>query len=56
MKQLMLATCVALGPSTPTFGQQVPNAISDIPISARNRFYTSDQFSNTVSVGHRPTR
>ena len=30
--------------------QQVPNAKPDRPISAQDRFYTSDQFSNTVSV------
>lgn len=30
--------------------QQVPNAKPDRPVSAQDRFYTSDQFSNTVSV------
>ncbi len=32
------------------FAQQVPNAKPDRPISGQDRFYTSDQFSNTVSV------
>ncbi len=30
--------------------QQVPNAQPDMPVSSSDRFYTSDQFSNTVSV------
>ena len=34
----------------PANAQQVPNAQPDRAISAQARFYTSDQFSNTVSV------
>ncbi|PTL74911.1 YncE family protein [Vitiosangium sp. GDMCC 1.1324] len=36
----------------PCLAGQAPRAASapDLPISARDRFYTSDQFSNTVSV------
>jgi len=34
----------------PANAQQVPNAQPDRAISAQDRFYTSDQFSNTVSV------
>lgn len=34
----------------PAKAQQVPNGKADVPVSARDRFYTSDQFSNTVSV------
>ena len=34
----------------PASAQQVPNAQPDRAISAQDRFYTSDQFSNTVSV------
>ena len=34
----------------PAHAQQVPNGKPDVPVSARDRFYTSDQFSNTVSV------
>ena len=30
--------------------QQVPNAQPNMPVSAADRFYTGDQFSNTVSV------
>ncbi|MEO6256116.1 MAG: YncE family protein [Sphingomicrobium sp.] len=36
--------------AAPAAAQQVPNAAPDIAISAHDRFYTSDQFSNTVSV------
>ncbi len=41
-----------LGLASPAFAGQVPEAASaqDIPISLRNRVYTADQFSNTVSV------
>ncbi len=34
----------------PATAQQVPNAQPDRAVSAQDRFYTSDQFSNTVSV------
>lgn len=43
---MVVASCVA----HPSIAQQVPNAAPDIAVSARDRFYTSDQFSNTVSV------
>lgn len=45
---LLLALFVTL----PAMAGQVPGAAEspDIPISHRDRFYTSDQFSNTVSV------
>jgi len=36
--------------ANPASAQQVPNATPDRPISSQDRFYTSDQFSNTVSV------
>src|SRR5438876_5685749 len=43
----LLLSCVA-----PAFAGQAPGAANspDIAISHRDRFYTSDQFSNTVSV------
>lgn len=47
MKRL---TLMALAIATPAAAQQVPNAQPDIPVSSQDRFYTSDQFSNTVSV------
>ena len=50
MKRFTLTACAALCFSGPAFAQQVPNATPDIPVSAQDRFYTSDQFSNTVSV------
>ncbi|KQN27296.1 hypothetical protein ASF00_13275 [Sphingomonas sp. Leaf34] len=50
MKRFTLTACAALSFSAPAFAQQVPNASPDIPVSAQDRFYTSDQFSNTVSV------
>lgn len=36
----------------PAFAGQAPGAAEtpDVPVSSRDRFYTSDQFSNTVSV------
>ena len=51
MKQLILAALAGttLAPVAAT-AQQVPNAQPDMPMSPRDRFYTSDQFSNTVSV------
>src|SRR5215831_11126121 len=44
---LLLLSCVI-----PAFAGQAPGAANapDIAISHRDRFYTSDQFSNTVSV------
>ncbi|WP_164523559.1 YncE family protein [Sphingomonas sp. S-NIH.Pt15_0812] len=51
MKQLILAALAGtmLAPVAVT-AQQVPNAQPDMPVSPSDRFYTSDQFSNTVSV------
>ena len=43
---LLLSTCLsALAGQAPG-----PADAPDIPVSSRDRFYTSDQFSNTVSV------
>ncbi len=43
---LLLSTCL------PALAGQAPGPANapDIPVSSRDRFYTSDQFSNTVSV------
>jgi YVTN family beta-propeller protein len=51
VKQLILAALAGtmLAPVAAT-AQQVPNAQPDMPVSSSDRFYTSDQFSNTVSV------
>ncbi len=49
MKRLLLGTLAVLA-TAPVAAQQVPNASPDISVSGRDRFYTSDQFSNTVSV------
>lgn len=51
MKQLILAALAGtiLAPVA-AVAQQVPNAQPDMPVSPSDRFYTSDQFSNTVSV------
>lgn len=51
MKQLILAALAGtmLAPVAAT-AQQVPTAQPDRPVSSSDRFYTSDQFSNTVSV------
>jgi len=47
-----LTTLLLLGTTLAAQAGQAPFAASapDIPISGRDRFYTSDQFSNTVSV------
>jgi YVTN family beta-propeller protein len=47
-----LAFALLLSSVAPAFAGQVPGAANspDIPISHHDRFYTSDQFSNTVSV------
>lgn len=52
MKRHVLGALAALGFATPALAGQAPFAAAspDIPISAHDRFYTSDQFSNTVSV------
>ncbi|GAC1478766.1 MAG: YncE family protein [Acetobacteraceae bacterium] len=49
---LRLATALLLGTTLAAHAGQAPFAAGapDIPISATDRFYTSDQFSNTVSV------
>ena len=49
MKRLLLGVLAVLA-SGPVSAQQVPNGAPNLPVSARDRFYTSDQFSNTVSV------
>lgn len=48
MKPLFLA--FALAATGPIDAQQVPFAAPDRAITAQDRFYTADQFSNTVSV------
>ena len=50
MKKLLSAFAVCL--AIPVYAGQAPYAAHkpDVPISARDRFYTADQFSNTVSV------
>ena len=50
MKSLSIITLAVVSFVTPLAAQQVPNAQPDMPVSAQDRFYTSDQFSNTVSV------
>lgn len=47
-----LATALLLGTALPALAGQAPFAAGapDLPVSHRDRFYTSDQFSNTVSV------
>ena len=47
-----LALLLLLTTALPTFAGQAPEAADapDIPVSSHDRFYTSDQFSNTVSV------
>lgn len=49
---LRLAALLLLGTTLSAHAGQAPFAASapDIPMSGRDRFYTSDQFSNTVSV------
>src|SRR6266699_1839013 len=49
---LRLAFALLLSCIAPAFAVQAPGAADspDIAISHRDRFYTSDQFSNTVSV------
>ncbi len=52
MARLLLVAPVFWATTAVAQGGQVPflNSTGDIPISARDRFYTADQFSNTVSV------
>ena len=49
---LRLVSALLLSSVIPAFAGQAPGAASspDITVSHRDRFYTSDQFSNTVSV------
>ena len=47
MKRL---TLIALAIAAPAAAQQVPDAQPNISVSSKDRFYASDQFSNTVSV------
>jgi len=53
-KTLSIVSCTlpiaAAVVALPASAQQVPNAQPDRAVSAQDRFYTSDQFSNTVSV------
>ena len=50
--KIRLAALLLLTTALPTFAGQAPGLASapDIAISKKDRFYTSDQFSNTVSV------
>ena len=47
-----LAAVLLLATALPAFAGQTPGAAAapDVPVSHHDRFYTSDQFSNTVSV------
>lgn len=47
-----LAALLLLTTALPALAGQAPGAADapDVPVSSRDRFYTSDQFSNTVSV------
>src|SRR5438309_12114757 len=49
---LRLVSALLLSTVIPAFAGQAPGAATapDVAISHRDRFYTSDQFSNTVSV------
>ena len=51
-KTTIAAALMAVLGATSAWAGQVPGTagVADVPISARDRFYTSDQFSNTVSV------
>jgi YVTN family beta-propeller protein len=50
--RLALSCIALLAAGLPAFAGQAPGpaTAADIPISGRDRFYTADQFSNTVSV------
>jgi YVTN family beta-propeller protein len=50
MRRSILSLALAASAAGGAAAQQVPNAARNVPISSRDRFYTSDQFSNTVSV------
>src|SRR5713226_8175337 len=49
---LRLVSALLLSSVIPAFAGQAPGAATapDVAISHKDRFYTSDQFSNTVSV------
>jgi YVTN family beta-propeller protein len=50
--RLLLITIMLISSSLPGLAGQAPGSANspDLPISHKDRFYTSDQFSNTVSV------
>src|SRR3954453_8897953 len=50
--KLGIATYILLAITSSAFAGQAPGGASaeDVPISSRDRFYTSAQFSNTISV------
>ena len=50
--KIRLISALLLSGVIPAFAGQAPGAASspDIAVSHKDRFYTSDQFSNTVSV------
>jgi YVTN family beta-propeller protein len=52
MRMRGLAALLLLSTALPAYAGQAPfsAAAPDIPVSHRDRFYTADQFSNTVSV------
>ena len=52
MNRILFASLLSISAASPSFAGQAPFAAGapDIPVSARDRFYSSDQFSNTVSV------
>ena len=52
MNRILIASILGISTASPSFAGQAPFAANapDFPVSARDRFYTSDQFSNTVSV------
>jgi YVTN family beta-propeller protein len=52
MKRHHLSFCILLATTLSASAGQAPDSSDkpDIPISSRDRFYSSDQFSNTVSV------
>ena len=52
MRNILIASLLGIAAAAPAFAGQAPFGAGapDIPVSSRDRFYTSDQFSNTVSV------
>src|SRR6266851_7733826 len=49
---LAFLACTAISGAAPAMAGQAPGAVSDqdIPVSHRDRVYSAEQFSNTVSV------